>query len=170
MNYEQLYDAYLADQAALEADACRDLAIDRDSPIEGYLYTQAQDYFKWATLAAISEARAAAQKYRVKEELWPLARAQARTVLKASGERITESQVDDCAAVNAAYRSGQTKLVELEEVAGTLRAAERAMAQRLEMLRSLNSRQRVEFGGLSQTTDNLNTRDVYQASRKTAKH
>jgi hypothetical protein len=147
--YAILYDQFLDDPESLEADANADLEITRDEPVDGYLYDQAQRYFKWASLASIAEAKASAQKHLVKEVLWPLARRNARIFLERSGGRITEGALDDGALMDEDYSQGRTKLVELEEVASVFRGAERAMQQRMEMLRSLNSRQRVELDKLS---------------------
>lgn len=140
-----MYEALLQDASLLEQAAEVDIRIDRDGPLD--LYTQPQNYFKWSALAGIAESRANRQRCRVKEELWPLAREQARMNLQARGEKVTESKVDDVACVNASYRAGQNLLVDLEAAAAVMRSAERAMAQRMEMLRSLNSRQKVELGG-----------------------
>lgn len=146
-NYSSLFESFLQDPNLLEQTALTDLEIDRDLPLDDYLHTQASHYFKWGALAAIAEGRAARQKYRVKEELWPIARTNARTYLKTAGEKITEGAVDDKAMLDAVYRKGLELLNDLEVVANTLRSAERAMAQRVDMLRSVNSRQRSELEG-----------------------
>lgn len=147
-SHEELYEAFSSSQDLMEEMALQDIEIDRDAPLDTYLYTQAHLYYKWANLATIADARAAKQRILVKEELWPLAREGARVTLTNKGDKVTESRIDDVASVNAAYRGGQSRLIDLEAMAASLRSAERAMHQRLEMLRSINSRQRVELSGM----------------------
>lgn len=145
---DEMFDQFLQDPDALEAKVLEDLEIDRSGDIEEYLRTQSERYFTWAALASVAEARAARQKYVVNDELWPVARTMARAIEEQrseGGRRPSEARIDELAALNDEYRNGRQELVELEKIAGVLRGAERAMAQRLEMLRSLNSRQKVEF-------------------------
>lgn len=155
--YEILYHRLVNDPQVLESEVNKDLEINRDFAIEDYLRDQSQRYFKWAAVAAIAEARAAKQKVLVKELLWPQARFAARVLIQKSGGKVTEAQLDDGAMQDEAYAEGQAKLIDLEEVASVLKAAAKAAEQRMEMLRSLNGRQRVELG-------NLGTSDIDVAS------
>lgn len=147
-SHEELYQAFCDAPGLMEDMALADIELDRAADIAGYLYTQSANYFKWANLATIADAHAARQRNVVKEELYPIARERARATIMQRGDKPTEAKVDDLASVDAAYRGGQSRLVDLEAMAASLRAAERAMFQRLEMLRSINSRQRVELSGI----------------------
>jgi hypothetical protein len=173
-SFQELYDAFCENPELLGQMALEDLKIDRDAPLQPYLYEQAQNYFKWASLASLAQAKANAQRFKVKEELWPEARQEARGSLEGNSAKVTEGRIDDLAMLDEDYRAGQTSLVELEHVAETLRAAERAMAQRLEMLRSLNSRQRGEFGGIPTDDVVQEATEAFQGRKakvsKSAKH
>lgn len=142
--YVQLFELFLEDPKELEDAIETDLTVSRDD-VHPHLTDQAGLYFKWARLAAIAESRAERQKILVKEDLAPRARKTARTLLGGETKKPTEKAIEDQALMDLHYKAGVTLLHDLEEVAATLKGAERAMAQRAEMLRSLNSRQRVEL-------------------------
>ena len=134
----------LQDPEKLQALATQDLNVSEER-LQSQLMTQPERYFFWGKSAAKAEAARRSQEYRVKEILWPEARNIAREGLKRTGGKITEGNVDDIAMLNSDYRQGVEELVKAEEFSATLRAAEQAMRQRMEMLRSLNSRQRADY-------------------------
>lgn len=134
----------LQDPQALQDLATQDLSVS-DSKLQSQMMTQPERYFFWGQMAARAEGARRSQEYKVKEILWPEARNIAREGLKRTGGKITEGNVDDIAMLNSDYRQGVEDLVKAEEFSATLRAAEQAMRQRMEMLRSLNSRQRADF-------------------------
>lgn len=133
----------------LERIASEDLRLS-ESTLYHSLLTQAERYFFWARMASKAESQRRTVEYRVKEELWPQARKEARAKLSMAGQKITEGSVEENALLDSDYRAGKAELVKAEEFSAVLRAAEQAMRQRMEMLRSLNSRQRAEFAAVSQ--------------------
>lgn len=129
------------DPQALQDLAAQDLAIS-EVELKAQMANQPTRYFFWARMAAQAEKIAKSTGYEVKEILWPQARKKARASLGLSGGKITEGAVDDIAMLDSDYRDGVERLTADEEFSSTLRAAEQAMRQRMEMLRSLNSRLR----------------------------
>ena len=146
--YDDLYSTFLEEPELLEAKVAEDLAITPGADLDGYLRTQAERYFYWAALASIAESRASKQKHRVQEELWAMARTKARLDAESRSQKVTEGRLDEVASLDNEFREGRDLLCELEAISGIFRGAERAMYQRLEMLRSLNSRQRVELNNI----------------------
>ena len=138
----------LRDPASLQAIATTDLSLSEDT-LYNSLLTHAGRYFFWARMAARAEAERRSVEFKVKEELWPQARQCARESIKFKGGKVTEGSVDDEALLDGDYRAGRAELVQAEEFSAVLRAAEQAMRQRMEMLRSLNSRQRAELSAVN---------------------
>jgi hypothetical protein len=139
--YVALYELYFQNPQAMEDSAKDDLEINR-TLIQDALSSQPGVYYKWARLAAIGEARAASAKYHAKEAVYPKLVNFYRDNLPG---KVTEAKIEAAALSSDEYQQALASYIKLEEIAVSLRSMERAMAQRLEMLRSINSRIKAEL-------------------------
>lgn len=111
------------------------------------LAEQTNLYREWALYANLADAEEKASKVFLEKTVLPTQRLAARKIASDRGiAKPTKQDLEDVAFLSDEYRIAQQNHLRAQEVAGRFRAVERSMAQRAEIVRSINSRQCKEMG------------------------
>lgn len=139
-SYSEDYNKFRRDSALLEAEMSKAFALDRENPANT-METQSGDYAYWAILASKAEY----EENRLKAELKGVLGA-ARELARKQLEKPTKDQVDDYAHQNPIYAAKNDEYLQAQLLTALFKKAEEALKQRKDMLQSINSRQKAEWG------------------------
>lgn len=147
-SYSQMYARLKKAPRSLENEIASAISINRDDVLRDML-TQAQTYMTWAFMGCLAERDLTNAKFYLEEELGPMLRTDARRVLESQKEegsgRITNIQVEDAVKKDKAYLNAAKEVRHAEALKAVFRKVEEAFKQRVQMLQSLNSRQKAEL-------------------------
>lgn len=152
---------YFENPDELHSDLERDQVIHEET-VRMELARQAELFSKWSRLEILANEQLEAYKEHTNVTIWLSAKAQARGVLKASGEKDTASRAEELAYQSEGYLHAKHYLRKWETLAGLLKTAVATMYQRKDMLQSLNSRQKVDLDGLPSDATGVAIRDRWQ--------
>jgi hypothetical protein len=141
---EQIYNDYLADPGQLEADAFSALATDPEM-LERSRAEHSSVFFHWAGLTSIAESKYRSWKHFIKNQVWPDAKAQARSQLISSGiDQPSNDRVEELTYRSAAYIKAVETQLKYGHVLDTLKKVESALWHKKSMLEVMSRRDRRE--------------------------
>lgn len=136
----QLYQFYAENPEKLDETAEKVLWID-ESRLSEHLASHSSDYFYWANLYAISKYEVEKATHHVNEVVLVDCRARARQKLAEEKKvRVTKDAVEELALADPAYQKASEQLIKVKYVSSRFAELRQALAQRSDMLQSLNAR------------------------------
>lgn len=143
-DYSGLYDSVKRDPVELQRKIAGALRV-TEQTLHQSMLRQAQTFASWGAALALAERDAKLKKAEVEEVILPTARVAAETFLLNQGRKVTVQAKDDVARADPTYVIARTDLIEQQTVVGVIKSTVEALRQKMNMMQSLNSRQKAEL-------------------------
>jgi hypothetical protein len=154
-SFKAVLERYVADPDLLDRDSQRDIAL-HEADLKHQMFEHASVYLKWSRLSVMAASQLKSLQHHVEKVLWLEAKAEARQLLTAAGEKPTEGRLDEIASANTQYRNHVAMLMRASSISETLKNVVFAFMHRRDMIQNINITQNSELKnlhGLSSSRD-----------------
>lgn len=144
VEFSGFYDSIKRNVPKLQAEMASALRVDARS-LHMSMLRQAQVFGIWGAALALGERDYRLQKAEIDEVILPKARLLAEQSILDSGRKVTVQAKADVARADPTYCIARTGLIEQQMLNSVLKTTTVALIQKMNMMQSLNSRQKAEL-------------------------